>query len=181
MDRLLRPLLGRPALVACIAIVFSGCHTVIDSQVKHHMSSIEIAPICEQYGVHMRCLLESALNRRSAHTAYRLNVQIKTTDQVRVFGLTGKSTVQSEKLVIQYTLTRLRDNAVLLEKSHTARTTRPFTQTPYAQTVAREHQIGQTLRTTVHTMVRHIAMALNKATHNPSSCTNHTVSNTIPA
>ncbi len=132
------------------------------------MSSIEIGPICEKYGVQMRCLLESALNRRSTHTAYRLNVQIKTTDQVRVFGLTGKSTVQSEKIVIRYTLTRLCDNVVLLDKSHTARTTRPFTQTPYAQTIAAEHQIEQTLRTTVHTMIRHIATALHTATHTPS-------------
>jgi hypothetical protein len=144
----------------CTLPFFCACQPLVTPDVQHKMKRIYVQPIAEHSGQKMRHSLENLMQTDGKNPLYILCVKIKTWDQIRVFGKSGKSIVNAEKSIAHYTLKQIKDNKTLLESSRQIRSIRPFTRSPYAQTIATEHQLDQSLDMIAHDIVRHIAQTL---------------------
>ena len=137
--------------------VLSGCQTLFTPDVQDKMHHVRIEPIAEHYGKKMQNFLEDLMQSNGQKARYSLRITLETWDQTRVFGDGGKAIVKAEKSIARYTLKRIKDGKVLLESSCRIRGIRPFSISPYAQTIATEHQLDQSLRIISHNIVRHVA------------------------
>ena len=143
-----------------LLFLFSGCQPLITSDVHDKMQRVHISTIPEHHGEKMHHFLENLMQTGGKNPWYNLKVTFDTWDQTRVFGEGGKAIVKAEKTIVKYTLTRIKDRKVLLESSRTIRGIRPFSISPYAQTIAKEHQLDQSLRIIAYDIVRHVAQTL---------------------
>lgn len=152
-------------LVFLIAPFLQGCQTLVTPDVRHNMHCIRVEPIAEHYGHKMRHFLENLMQSNGKKPLYSLHITLETWDQTRVFSNSGKAIVKAEKSHVHYTLKRIRDDKILLQSSKKIRGIRPFSISPYAQTIAMEHQLDQSLRILSYDIVRHIAETLHSLCH----------------
>ena len=154
--------------VLFLSPLFLGCQTLITPDVRNKISHVRVGPIAEHDGEKMRHFLENLMQTHASAAQYNLRVTIDNQDQTRVFGESGKSIVKSEKLFVHYTLSRVRDGKVLLQSFKMMRSIRPFSISPYAQTMATESHRDQSLRIASYEIVRHVAETLRNEEENVS-------------
>jgi len=140
--------------------IVAGCQTLITPDVRNKVQHVNIDTIPEHCGEKMQHYLENLMQTDGKNPWYSLKVSFDTWDQNRVFGEGGKSIVKAEKTIVRYTLTRIKDRKILLCSYRMIRGIRPFSMSPYAQTIAKEHQLDQSLRIIAYDIVRHVAQTL---------------------
>jgi len=137
-----------------------GCQTLITPDVRHKMNHVRVETIAEHHGEKMRYLLENLMQTNGKKALYSLCITLESWNQTRVFGESGKAIVKAEKSIVHYTLKRIKDGEIMLQSFRQIRGIRPFSLSPYAQTIAKEHQLDQSLRIMSHDIVRHVAQTL---------------------